>query len=68
VQTDIVATPIAEIRIAHTIMKGASIGLSVGNFGEMANGRMVEAKIEDNEILNNINTYRERNRNTNCKP
>jgi len=54
VQTDIVATPIAEIRIAHTIMKGASIGLSVGNFSGMANGRVVEAKIEDNEILNNI--------------
>jgi hypothetical protein len=57
VQTDIVATPIAEIRIAHTVIKGdgCNIGMSVGNFGEMANGRVVQAKIEDNEIMDNIN-------------
>jgi len=57
VQTDIVATPVAETRIAHTIIKGGgcNIGMSVGNFGEMANGRVVKAEIEDNEILDNIN-------------
>ena len=57
VQTDIVATPIAEIRIAHAIINGGgcNIGMSVGNFGATANGRMIEAEIEDNEIMNNIN-------------
>jgi hypothetical protein len=57
VQTDVVATPIAEIRIAHTIINGGgcNIGMSVGNFGAIANGRMVEAEIEDNEIMDNIN-------------
>jgi len=57
VQTDIVATPIAEIKIAHTILKGGgcNIGMSVGNFGATANGRVVELEIEDNEIMDNIN-------------
>jgi hypothetical protein len=57
VQTDIVATPIAGIRIAHTILKGGgcNIGMSVGNFGATANGRVVELEIEDNEIMDNIN-------------
>ena len=57
VQTDIVATPIAEIRIAHTIIKGGgcNIGISVGNFSAIANGRVVKAEIEDNEIMDNIN-------------
>ena len=57
VQTDIVTTPIAEIRIAHTIIKGGgcNIGMSVGNFGATANGRIVKAEIEDNEIMDNIN-------------
>ena len=57
VQTDIVATPVAETRIAHTIIKGGgcNIGMSVGNFGAIANGRVVKAEIEDNEIMNNIN-------------
>jgi hypothetical protein len=57
VQTDIAATPIAEIRIAHTIINGGgcNIGMSVGNFGAIANGRVVEAEIEDNEIMDNIN-------------
>jgi len=57
VQTDIAATPIAEIGIAHIIIKGGgcNIGISVGNFGAIANGRMVKAEIEDNEIMNNIN-------------
>ena len=57
VQTDIVSTPIAEIKIAHTIIKGGgcNIGMSVGNFGAIANGRVVKAEIEDNEIMYNIN-------------
>ena len=57
IQTDIVATPTAEIRIAHSIINGGgcNIGMSVGNFGEMANGRVVKAEIEDNEIMKNIN-------------
>jgi hypothetical protein len=29
--------------------------MSVGNFGAIANGRVVEAEIEDNEIMDNIN-------------
>lgn len=57
VQTDIVTTPIAEIRIAHTMIKGGgcNIGMSVGNFGAIANGRVMKAEIEDNEIMYNIN-------------
>jgi len=57
IQTDIVATPTAEIRIAHSIINGGgcNIGMSVGNFGEMANWRVVKAEIEDNEIMENIN-------------
>ena len=57
IQTDIAATPVAEIGIAHTIIKGGgcNIGMSVGNFGAIANGRVLKAEIEDNEIMNNIN-------------
>jgi hypothetical protein len=54
IQTDIVATPTTQIRVAHCIIKGSSIGLSILNRDEIANGRVLEADVEDNEIKENI--------------
>lgn len=54
IQTDIVTTPTTQIRVAHCIIKGSSIGLSILNRDPIANGRLLEADIEDNEIKDNI--------------
>ena len=54
IQTDIVTTPEVQIKIAHCIIKGSSIGLSILNRDPIANGRVLEADIEDNEIMDNI--------------
>ena len=53
IQTDLVVTPTAQIRVAHCIIRGGSIGLSIINSNPAANGRILEANIEDNEITNN---------------
>ena len=53
IQTDIVTTPETQIRVAHCIIKGSSIGLSIINRDPEANGRILEADISDNEIMNN---------------
>ena len=53
IQTDIVTTPVANIRVAHTILEGASIGLCLINRYAECNNRIIEADIENNEIRNN---------------
>jgi hypothetical protein len=53
IQTDIVTTSTSQIRVAHCIIKGSSIGLSILNRDPIANGRLIEADIEDNEIKDN---------------
>jgi len=53
IQTDIDATPIARVKIAHTIVQGATIGINIVNRFETSNGRQIEAAIENNEIRNN---------------
>jgi hypothetical protein len=54
IQTDIVTTQTAQIKIAHCIIKGSSIGISILNRDPVANGRVLEVDIEDNEIMENI--------------
>jgi len=58
--TDIVAkqnasdpAPLAQVRIAHTIIKNSSIGLNIQIRDAASNGRVVEAEVENNEILEN---------------
>jgi hypothetical protein len=41
------------VRIAHTIIKGSSIGINIINRDAVSNGRILEADIENNEILEN---------------
>ena len=53
IQTDIVTTPTTKIKVAHCIIKGSSIGLSILNRDPVANGRVLEADIADNEIMDN---------------
>lgn len=53
IQTDIVTTSTAPVRIAHCIIKGSSIGISILNRDPIASGRVIEAEIEDNEIKDN---------------
>ena len=52
VQTDIIATSTTQIKIAHCILKGSSIGMNIIN-NTAANGRIIETEIEDNEIFDN---------------
>ncbi|MDQ3843718.1 MAG: hypothetical protein M3342_06845 [Bacteroidota bacterium] len=53
IQTDIVATPVTRIRVAHTIVQGAGVGINIANRDTTSNGRTIEAEIEDNEVRNN---------------
>lgn len=53
IQTDIVTTPTTQIRVAHCIIKGSSIGLSILNRDPVANGRILEADVTDNKIFDN---------------
>ena len=53
IQTDLVVTPVAQISIAHTIIKGSSMGVSIINSTSIASGRIIEATLEDNEIRDN---------------
>ena len=53
IQTDIVTTPTSQIKVAHCIIKGSSIGLSILNRDPVANGRILEADVADNEIYDN---------------
>jgi hypothetical protein len=53
IQTDIVTTSSTQIRVAHCVIKGSSIGLSLLNRDPVSNGRMLEAEVEDNEIFDN---------------
>lgn len=54
IQADLVTTPTTQIRIAHTIVKGSQIGISIVNRDAQSNERVIEIEIEDNEITNNI--------------
>jgi hypothetical protein len=58
--TDIVAkknasdpAPLAQVRIANTIIKNSSIGINILNRDGASDGRILEADIENNEILEN---------------
>lgn len=53
IQTDIVTSLNVKIKIAHCVIKGSSIGLSILNRDPVANGRVLEADISDNEIFDN---------------
>jgi hypothetical protein len=54
IQADLVTTITTQIRIAHTIVKGSQIGISVVNRDAQSNGRVIEIEMVDNEITNNI--------------
>jgi hypothetical protein len=54
INTDLNTTPVTYVRIAHTIVKGSSIGINIQNRELEANGRTINAEIEDNEITGNI--------------
>lgn len=45
------AAPLAKVRIANTIIKNSSIGLNILNRDGASDGRVLEAEIEKNEIL-----------------
>jgi hypothetical protein len=53
IQTDIVATKATRLRVAHTLIQGAGIGINIANRDVTSNGRTIEAEIEDNEVRNN---------------
>ena len=53
IQTDLVDTPGTRITVAHTILTGASIGLCLINRYAECDNRIVEADIEENEIMAN---------------
>ena len=54
IQTDIAATPLAQIKIAHCNLFGSSLGINIINSGSITNGRMIDAVVEDNEVNGNV--------------
>ena len=53
INTDLVTTPVTNIRIAHTIVKGSNIGINIQNRFTESNGRVINAEIVDNELTGN---------------
>jgi hypothetical protein len=53
IETELVSTPSAHIRIAHIISTGGQRGIDVRNFGAASAGRMIEAEIVDNDLYDN---------------
>src|SRR5215218_3869510 len=54
IETDLNKTPLTNIRVAHCIVTGGQIGINIRNRDQEANGRIIEAKIEHNELSENL--------------
>jgi hypothetical protein len=54
IETDLITTPIAHVRVAHCIVTGGQIGINIRNRDPQSNGRIIEAEILNNEITENL--------------
>src|SRR5688572_348938 len=53
IDTDLIGSGVSRVKIAHSIFSGGQIGIDLRNVGVASIGRVLEAEIEDNEIVGN---------------
>lgn len=54
IETDLIWQGVSKVRIAHVKVKGARIGIDIRNAGAASAGRILEANLEENELLENL--------------
>jgi len=54
IDTDLIWEGISQVRIAHVKVSGARIGIDIRNTGAASVGRIIEAELEENEIVENL--------------
>ena len=54
IDTDLIWPGVSYVRIAHSIVTGGRIGIDIRNVNAASNGRIIEAEIIDNEIVENL--------------
>jgi len=54
IDADLIWVGISRIRVAHSIVTGGRIGIDIRNVGAGSVGRVLEAEIADNEVVENL--------------
>jgi len=54
IDTDLIWPGVSYVRVAHSIVTGGRIGIDIRNVNAASNGRIIEAEIIDNEIVDNL--------------
>jgi hypothetical protein len=54
IETDLVSTGTAYIRIAHIVSSGGQRGIDIRNFGPAMAGRVIQAEVVDNDLFNSV--------------
>jgi hypothetical protein len=54
IDTDLIWPGVSYVRVAHSIVTGGRIGIDIRNVNAASNGRIIEAEIIDNEIVENL--------------
>ena len=54
IDTDLIWAGVSHVRVAHSIVTGGRIGIDIRNVGLASAGRILEAEIVDNELLENL--------------
>lgn len=54
IETDLIWQGKSKVRIAHVKVTGARIGLDIRNAGAASGGRILEANLEENELVENL--------------
>jgi len=54
IETDLIWQGVSRVRIAHVKVTGARIGIDIRNAGIASAGRILEANLEENELVENL--------------
>ncbi len=54
IETDLIWQGVSQVRIAHVKVTGARIGIDIRNAGIASAGRILEANLEENELVENL--------------
>ena len=54
IDTDLIWTGVSQVKVAHCVVSGGRSGIDVRNVGVASIGRVVEAELSNNEVLENF--------------
>ena len=54
IDTDLIWAGLSRVRVAHSVITGGRIGIDIRNVGAASVGRVLEAEIVDNEVVENL--------------